>query len=294
MTANRSVPHPGPRPAPARAPLARVTVGPSDGPTLVLLHGITGSAISQADALIHWARLGYRVVALDARGHGLSSRWDEAALADPGEQLVSDVIAELEALAQEGELRARAGLPAGRTPVLIGQSMGAATAAVVAGRRPELVSGVVLEDPARFGRRTPEDLLRRGAARQRAREADLRDLPAAVGRAVGAAADETLPECEAVVSVWASQRTDPALLGTGVVTPEVPWDEAMAALRVPTLLITGDEPGSARVGRDGLEKAVRNPAIEGVLVPGAGHQVRRTRPEGFYGAVDRWLERVTA
>ena len=38
--------------------LARIVVGPDDAPTLVLLHGITSSAVSQADAIDHWSALG--------------------------------------------------------------------------------------------------------------------------------------------------------------------------------------------------------------------------------------------
>ncbi|EFW26458.1 hypothetical protein HMPREF9057_02150, partial [Actinomyces sp. oral taxon 171 str. F0337] len=51
-------------------------------------------------------------------------------------------------------------------------------------------------------------------------------------------------------------------------------------------------PGSARVGREGLEAAARNPRISPVLVPGAGHQVRRSDPQAFYRAVDTWLAEV--
>ena len=52
--------------------LARIVTGPDAAPTLVLLHGITGSAVSLAEAIAHWVGRGYRVVAVDARGHGLS------------------------------------------------------------------------------------------------------------------------------------------------------------------------------------------------------------------------------
>ena len=265
-------------------PLARIVAGPDGAPTLVLLHGITGSAVSLAEAIDHWVARGYRVVAVDARGHGLSPRWEPAQLERAGEVLVEDLISVLEDLATASRGRTALGLPTPPAPVVIGHSMGAATAMVAAGRRPDLVTGVVLEDPARFGTRGPRELLARGAARERARAAEVDDLPSAVGRAL-----ETMPDVEALPGVWASQRTDPALLLSGVVTPEVPWDEAMAALEVPALLLTGDRPGSARVGREGLEGAARNPHVTPVLVPEAGHQVRRSDPEAFYRAVDEWL-----
>ncbi|WP_309322480.1 alpha/beta hydrolase, partial [Actinomyces stomatis] len=131
--------------------LARIVTGPDGAPTLVLLHGITGSAVSLAEAIDHWADRGYRVVAVDARGHGLSPRWTQAQLERAGEVLVEDLIAVLEDLEAASRGRDALGLSTSPAPVVIGHSMGAATAMVAAGRRPDLVSGVVLEDPARFG-----------------------------------------------------------------------------------------------------------------------------------------------
>ena len=265
--------------------LARIVVGPDDAPTLVLLHGITSSAVSQADAIDHWSALGYRVIAVDARGHGLSPRWESDELERAGEVLVDDAVAVLEDLEIQARGRRALGLPDAPAAVVIGHSMGAATAMVVAGRRPELVRGVVLHDPARYGSRSPAELLARGAGRERARSAEVADPAAAVARAL---ADPEVPDSEAVAGVWASQRTDPALLPTGVVAPEVEWTEAMAALAVPALRVTGDRPGAARVGREGLEVVGRlaNPLVTTALVPGGAHDVRRTRPAGFYDAVD--------
>lgn len=268
--------------------LARIVVGPDDAPTLVLLHGITSSAVSQADAIDHWSALGYRVIAVDARGHGLSPRWESDELERAGEVLVDDAVAVLEDLEIQARGQRALGLPDAPAPVVIGHSMGAATAMVVAGRRPELVRGVVLHDPARYGSRSPAELLARGAGRERARRAEVADPAAAVARAL---ADPEVPDSEAVAGVWASQRTDPALLRTGVVAPEVEWTEAMAELAVPALLVTGDRPGAARVGHEGLEVVGRlaNPLVTTALVPGGAHDVRRTRPAGFYDAVDPWL-----
>lgn len=59
--------------AAAPAPLARHLAGPLDddtAPVLVLSHGITDSAACWAEAVDRWSAAGYRIVALDARGHG--------------------------------------------------------------------------------------------------------------------------------------------------------------------------------------------------------------------------------
>ncbi|WP_040322174.1 alpha/beta hydrolase, partial [Actinomyces viscosus] len=106
--------------------LARIVTGPDDAPTLVLLHGITGSAVSLAEAIDHWVGRGYRVVAVDARGHGLSPRWEPAQLERAGEVLVEDLIAVLEDLEVASRGRAALGLPTPPAPVVIGHSMGAA------------------------------------------------------------------------------------------------------------------------------------------------------------------------
>ena len=102
---------------------------------------------------------------------------------------------------------------------------------------------------------------------------------------LGVETEEFLPLLEATFRDILTAQEVPA-------ANEVPWDEAMAALEVPALLLTGDRPGSARVGSEGLAAAARNPRINPVLVPGAGHQVRRSDPQAFYRAVDTWLAEV--
>ncbi|OLO46218.1 alpha/beta hydrolase, partial [Actinomyces oris] len=97
-------------------PLARIVAGPDAAPTLVLLHGITGSAVSLAEAIDHWAGRGYRVVAVDARGHGLSPKWTSAQLERAGEVLVGDLIAVLEDLDTASRGRAALGLPTSPAP----------------------------------------------------------------------------------------------------------------------------------------------------------------------------------
>ena len=287
-------------------------------PQLVLLHGITSSAAANWPSIAHWSQRGWRVIALDARGHGLSPRWQPQQLLRAGQQLVDDVVEVLEYLptpasTQNAAPTARPSAPndqsglgtasetsaaseptpaAGFKPILIGHSMGAATAAVVAAQRPDLVSALVLEDPARYGTRSHSELLRRGQARANHVNRTLADLPASLVALLENAGTPGQPSAqEALPSLWASQQLDQSLLGTGVVAPEVEFTQLMESISLPTLLLTGDRRGEARVGAQLLAQLMeQNPHICGQVMPGAGHQVRRANPQAYYDVVDAFLQ----
>jgi len=105
-----------------------------DGPPLVLLHGAlastgpawAGSSVAYVDHLESLARH-FRVIAPDTRGSGITVHPGGPA---PFEMLAADVACLIEALRLE-------------RPLLAGFSEGAATATIVALRRPELVRGLV-------------------------------------------------------------------------------------------------------------------------------------------------------
>lgn len=280
--------------------LTSIQAGPVGAPQLVLLHGITSSAAANWPSIAHWSQRGWRVIALDARGHGLSPRWQPQQLLRAGQQLVDDVVEVLEYLpaptaAQNAAPTAGASEPtpaAGLKPILIGHSMGAATAAVVAAQRPDLVSALVLEDPARYGTRSHSELLRRGQARANHVNRTLADLPASLVALLENAGTPGQPSAqEALPSLWASQQLDQSLLGTGVVAPEVEFTQLMESISLPTLLLTGDRRGEARVGAQLLAQLMeQNPNICGQVMPGAGHQVRRANPQAYYDVVDTFLQ----
>ena len=280
--------------------LTSIQAGPVGAPQLVLLHGITSSAAANWPSIAHWSQRGWRVIALDARGHGLSPRWQPQQLLRAGQQLVDDVVEVLEYLptptpVQNAAPTAGASEPtpaAGLKPILIGHSMGAATAAVVAAQRPDLVSALVLEDPARYGTRSHSELLRRGQARANHVNRTLADLPASLVALLENAGTPGQPSAqEALPSLWASQQLDQSLLGTGVVAPEVEFTQLMESISLPTLLLTGDRRGEARVGAQLLAQLMeQNPHICGQVMPGAGHQVRRANPQAYYDVVDAFLQ----
>lgn len=100
-------------------------------PPVLMLHGITQSASTWSWLVPHLAD-DFRVVRLDFRGHGDSGR-APGAYNFPG--YVADATAICERVLE-------------RPAIVIGHSLGGGTAAALAQTRPDLVRGVVLEDPA--------------------------------------------------------------------------------------------------------------------------------------------------
>lgn len=106
--------------------------GPEDGLPVVFIHGLAMSRRSWADVAAHIPD--HRVILVDLRGHGNSSRAKEQ-----GEytatRYAADMVAFLDTVLH------------GRECVMAGHSLGALTAYLVAMARPKAVKGVLLEDP---------------------------------------------------------------------------------------------------------------------------------------------------
>ena len=103
-----------------------------DGVPFLLVHGLASNARLWDGVAEELAGAGHRVVAIDQRGHGLSSKVDEGY---DFPTLVSDLVS----------LIAFFGLD---RPVVAGQSWGANVVLELGTRRPDLVRGVVFVDGA--------------------------------------------------------------------------------------------------------------------------------------------------
>ena len=116
------------------AQLDVVVEGPDDAPPLVLLHGVSSSRTTY-DWLPASVTRERRVIRADFRGHG-QSEWT------PGrynlQAYVEDTIAVLEQVAR-------------RPAAVVGFSLGGCTAWTVAQQRPELLTGILMEDPPLYG-----------------------------------------------------------------------------------------------------------------------------------------------
>jgi len=104
------------------------------GTPVVLLHGLTATRRYVVHGSSLLARRGHRVVAYDARGHGESSPAPESTAYEYAD-LVSDLRHVIDELGLE-------------RPVLVGSSMGAATAMALALEEPDRVSALVQITPA--------------------------------------------------------------------------------------------------------------------------------------------------
>jgi pimeloyl-ACP methyl ester carboxylesterase len=245
-------------------------------PTLFLLHGLTDSGEGWPDAVAHWGSA-YAIVAVDQRGHGRSPRFTPEQLdGHPGEDMVADAIGLLEQLDR---------------PVVVGHSLGGAVALALATRRPELVRGVVLEDPAPLGPGEPLASADRG-------EEYVEGLRPSLSATDDAALTEKRrrqhpdwPESELLVTGRAEQQMDLDYLRRGNWKPTTRWPELFAQLSVPALVVSGDDPAEICVD-DAMERGIQeigNARITLVRIPDAGHCIRREQPEPFYRVVDRWL-----
>ncbi|HEX6016245.1 MAG TPA: alpha/beta fold hydrolase, partial [Geminicoccaceae bacterium] len=124
---------------PSGAELAYVETGSTDGPAVILLHGLTDSARSWAATMqamrVEWPDL--RLLALDQRGHGASSMPDPAACRAAPETCfgMADFAADLLAFVDAKRIR---------SATLVGHSMGSFVAQEVALTAPDRVDRLVL------------------------------------------------------------------------------------------------------------------------------------------------------
>ena len=232
----------------------------TDGRVVVLLHGLAGSAEELAPTAAALADR-FRVLALDQRGHGRSTRRP----ADTSrEAFADDVVALVEQVAGGGPV------------AVVGQSMGAHTALLLAAWHPRLVTSLVLLEggvggddpnaPAQVGdwfASWPVPFPTRGAAVEHlggtptahAWAADLDERDGGFWPRFDADVLRAVMEPIAATARWAE------------------WEQVEAR----TLLVQGEH-GSIADGEVERMLALR-PATAHVVVPGAGHDIHLDAPE---------------
>jgi pimeloyl-ACP methyl ester carboxylesterase len=258
------------------SPLALRELGMTEpAPTLVLLHGNGDSAGCWPDAVRRWGG-SYRVVAVDARGHGASPPFAPEQLAEPGDVFVEDAVELCDGLAAQGQ------------PLVgVGHSLGAGTLTGLLARRPDLLRAAVLIDPPWdtplvLGPRPELGKARVDLVREYQSHPD-------TALAVHRKDHPHWPDDEHLGWLEAKQELDLDYIATGAGRPSTPWPDLVAAIRTPTLVVSGDQGCLVAEGTQRRLREIGNPAVEVAVLPGADHYVRQSAPEAFHAVVDPWL-----
>jgi N-formylmaleamate deformylase len=245
-------------------------------PPLVFAHGVT-------DAGLCWTPVAealaaeYDAIMVDARGHGRSDAPERGY--GPAEQVV-DLAGIITALELE-------------RPAVLGHSMGAATALVLAGTYPDLPGAILLEDPPAWWTdwtTTSEATERLDGMRERfiGLQRKTREQLLDGQRA------EQPGWSEADLEPWADakQRFSPNVLSVlDQDTPaSVDWPVVLRQISCPALLITADPERGALVTDERAEalKALV-PHLQIVHVPEAGHNIRRDQFARFLHVIRAFL-----
>jgi len=232
----------------------------------VLVHGVTSSSRTWWRVGPELAGRGFRVLAVDLRGHGASPR-AEAGLA------VGDLADDV------------AGTVGGPVDLLVGHSLGALVALELVGRHPGFTRRLVVEDPpgassvdwAGLAAGIEVDTARAVTDPERLR----RDL---------AAANPAWPPGEAERRVADLADCDGRAIAAAL-RPGVAFDlpALLAAARLPVLMLLAEEAlGSNLTGLD--RKAAVEAVAEGATrVLPAGHSLHREALGPWLAALDDWL-----
>jgi pimeloyl-ACP methyl ester carboxylesterase len=250
-------------------PPARTDPG-APPPVAVLVHGITGWWRTWWRVGPALAVRGWRVIAIDQRGHGESPPIDGIAAA---ESLAADLAVTLE------------GVGAAPVDLLVGHSLGAAVCIELVAGRPGVARRLVAEDPSGQDRMTDFDY--QGALERQVRAA--RSDPESEVRRELAGNPSWLEEdarqdvegraaCD-LEGILASLRS-----GTGLRVIEL-----APKLETPTLYVLADEQRSA-LGprRAALIDAL--PANASLVEMDSGHTVHRDRFDAYLSALLAWVD----
>lgn len=256
-----------------------VVQGPTQGPPLLLFHGVMRSWRSFAPFAPALA-VRHTLVAVDHRGHGHSSRATS--------YLVRDYIADAIALVER--------LPG---PVILhGHSLGALVACGVAAGVPAHVRAVILEDPPspaflRSIHTTNYEAIFRGMQALAGTGATWRDL-AAIALPGGGKLGDTRDAASLRLSAAMLQNLDPATLTpliAGQWLEGLDWVKILKGVQCPCLLLRADETRGGMITSTEADELMHAVA-DGLRVdfPGVGHQIHWLATEALLRAELAFLE----
>ena len=273
--------------------------GPDDAPTIVLVHGLGGSHLNW-DLFAPLLRQHARVLALDLPGFGRSEPGGRRTTVQENVKILDRFLTEV----------------AGTPVVLIGNSMGGMISILQTAAAPSTVNGLVLLDAAVPGPRRALDPLvavtfalyavpllgERFLALRRQRSTPLRQVRDVL-RLCGVDPD-TLPAHTIGRSIALIEQRqdvpamDRAFLSAArsllrLLADPRSYRAAMASIRVPVLMVQGDEDRLVPVSA-ARDVARRHPGWRYLELPGVGHVPQLQVPDELARTVLAWLDETAA
>lgn len=240
---------------------------------VVLLHGFSDNALC-------FERVGrelekeYSIILPDARGHGFSDAPSFGYGVEENAQDLAELIKRLKL----------------RKPFLVGHSMGANTATLTAATYPNMIGGVILEDPVwRYPPLSKEESLSK-IKKNRELIEKLKSMTAEEIMKYGMSLHPDWDERE--FQQWSKSKLQMSVhVLDSFSRDERDWREILQKVTCPALLITGDldkcaivSPASALQAKSIAQK------LEVVHIDEAGHNIRRDRFEKYLEAINSFLK----
>ncbi len=244
---------------------------------MVLVHGVTDDGLC-------WVPVArdlppdYDLILLDMRGHGKSDAPKD------GGYTLENMAAELAACIQSLQLK---------KPIVLGHSMGAFVALLLAGIYPDIPRAIILEDPPPFWKTShpsPED------------EASRRSLLEWILGEKGKTKDELFAEVRANNPGWSDEeqglwvdsklRFNPAITALVNNDPGVmDYQKIAGGITCPVTFISADKPLGALAGEEDIDLLKEwIPQLENHHIAGAGHSIHRDQFAKYMEAVQNALD----
>jgi N-formylmaleamate deformylase len=219
----------------------------------------------------------YDVIAVDARGHGRSGApvdgYELTSQADDLAGLITTLRLD--------------------QPAILGHSMGAEVAPVLAGRYPDLLGAILLEDPGPWWTGwpgTPEEQAFLAAERERYEQLARQPRAALIVDRRRKRPDWTEEECE----VWTEAKLQASPHAFQAFAADldagVDWPAILGQITCPALLIRTDPESGGVVDQQAAEALQRMlPQLEIAYISGASHSIRRSNLARFMEVVETFL-----
>ncbi|MBN4064588.1 alpha/beta hydrolase [Dehalococcoides mccartyi] len=254
------------------------SVGPDNGPTLLLLHGTTGRRdgfLTLIESLID----SYKIVVMDQRGHGYSGHTPNAYRR---EDYARDIRYVMEKACVE--------------PTIVwGHSMGGGNAIALANDAPENLSVLVLEDPVAFGQVRPKKSGGGSPVAHFRAQFDLLDQKLSIEDMIPKLM-EMNPEQSELSAAWKAEcllQMDMELLRSVAEETAPGLDDPagmLANIYVPVLLVHADPDQGGVLPHEYLASIVPDSESFTVVdIPGASHSINRDHLDQLLPIVLPWL-----